>query len=171
MIIRHIGFGKELIMEILKNENVDSKIIKFLRKSIMSETPEVKHHLGAISSNITKLLPIRNRDFNLWVFYEELNLVGFLTFQDKKDDVKFIKEFYVLPKNRNKGFGKKILLCLHSEHPKLECKINPDNHQMYRLASVINLRGEKNQMANQSENRGTHPRWWSNYKSDVDYVS
>lgn len=158
-------------MDILKNENVDSKIIKFFRKSIVSETSEVKHHLGATSSNITSLLPRRNRDFNLWVFYEGINLVGFLTFEDKKEDVKFIKEFYVLPKYRNKGFGKKIFICLHSEHPKLECKINPDNHQMYRLAKVINLRGEKSPIVAMLKKKETHPLWWSNYKSDVNYVS
>lgn len=57
--------------------------------------------------------------------------------------MKFLKGFYVFPEHRNKGFGKKILLSIYQEHPKIECKINAGNARMYGLVKVIHLRGEK----------------------------
>ena len=157
-------------MDIIKNENISSDTIYFLRKSMISDTFEVKHYLGVNSSNVRSLLPMKNRDFNIWVFFEKRNVVGFLTFKDNKDDVKFLKEFYVLPEYRNKGYGKQILLSLYSQHHKIECKINPGNERMYKLVKVINLRGEKSVILKWKKDKGMHPIWWSNYKDNDDYV-
>jgi GNAT superfamily N-acetyltransferase len=137
---------------------------------MISDTFEEKQYLGVNSSNVRSILPIKNRDFNIWVFFEKRNVVGFLTFQDKKDDVKFLKEFYVLPEHRNKGYGKQILFSFYSQHHKIECRINPGNERMYRLVKFINLRGEKSMISQWKKDKGMLPIWWSNYKNNGDYV-
>ena len=157
-------------MDIIKNENISSDTIYFLRKSMISDTFEVKHYLGVNTSNVRTLLPIRYRYFNIWTFFEKRNVIGFLTFKDNEDDVKFIKVFYVLPEHRNKGYGKQILLNFYSQHHKIECKINPGNERMYRLVSFINLRGEKSTISQWTKDKGIPPIWWSNYKNNNDYV-
>lgn len=157
-------------MDIIINENIRSETIYFLRKRMISDTFEVKKYLGVNSSNLRSILPIKNREFNIWVFRERLNIVGFLTFKDNKDDVKFLKEFYVLPEHRNKGYGKQMLLSLYSQHHKIECKINTGNERMYRLAKIINLRGEKSIVSQLIKNKDIRPIWWSNFKDNDDYV-
>jgi len=157
-------------MDIIINENIRSETIYFLRKRMISDTFEVKQYLGVNSSNLRSILPINNREFNIWVFRERLNIVGFLTFKDNKDDVKFLKEFYVLPEHRNKGYGKQMLLSLYSQHHKIECKINTGNERMYRLAKIINLRGEKSIVFRWMKNIDIRPIWWSNFKENGDYV-
>ena len=157
-------------MDIIINENIRSETIYFLRKRMISDTFEVKQYLGVNSSNLRSILPIKNREFNIWVFRERLNIVGFLTFKDNKDDVKFLKEFYVLPEHRNKGYGKQMLLSLYSQHHKIECKINTGNERMYRLTKIINLRGEKSKVIQGMKNKDIHPIWWSNFKDNDDYV-
>jgi GNAT superfamily N-acetyltransferase len=157
-------------MDIIINENIRSETIYFLRKRMISDTFEVKQYLGVNSSNLRSILPIKNREFNIWVFRERLNIVGFLTFKDNKDDVKFLKEFYVLPEHRNKGYGKQMLLSLYSQHHKIECKINTGNERMYRLAKIINLRGEKSIVFRWMKNIDIRPIWWSNFKENGDYV-
>ncbi|MGE4342018.1 MAG: GNAT family N-acetyltransferase [Bacilli bacterium] len=157
-------------MDIIINENIRSETIYFLRKRMISDTFEVKQYLGVNSSNLRSILPIKNREFNIWVFRERLNIVGFLTFKDNKDDVKFLKEFYVLPEHRNKGYGKQMLLSLYSQHHKIECKINTGNERMYRLAKIINLRGEKSIVFRWMKNIDIRPILWSNFKENGDYV-
>ena len=157
-------------MDIIKNENISSATICFLRKRMISDTFEVKRFLGVNSSNVRTLLPIKNRYFNIWVFLEKHNVVGFLTFKENKDDVKFLKEFYVLPEYRNKGYGKRILFSFYLQYYKIECKINPGNERMYRLGKIINLRGEKSIVSQLKMGRDIPPIWWSNYKNDDDYV-
>ncbi len=157
-------------MDIIINENVRSETIYFLRKRMISDTFEVKKFLGVNSSNLRSILPIKNREFNIWVFRERLNIVGFLTFKDNKEDVIFLKLFYVLPEHRNKGYGKQMLLSLYSQHHKIECKINIGNERMYRMAKIINLRGEKSIVIQGIKNKDIHPIWWSNFKDNDDYV-
>jgi GNAT superfamily N-acetyltransferase len=137
---------------------------------MISDTLEVKQYFGVNSSNVRNILPIKNRDFNIWVLFEKRNVVGFLTFQDKKDDVKFLKEFYVLPEYRKKGYGKQILMSLYLQRHKIECRINPGNERMYRLVKVINLRGEKSLVSKWKKDKDIPPIWWSNYKDNDDYV-
>lgn len=157
-------------MDIIINENIRSETIYFLRKRMISDTFEVKQYLGVNYSNLRSILPIKNREFNIWVFRERLNIVGFLTFKDKKDDVIFLKLLYVLPEHRNKGYGKQMLLSLYSQHHKIECKINSGNERMYRLAKAINMRGEKSKVSQWIKNKDIRPIWWSNFKDNNDYV-
>jgi len=137
---------------------------------MISDTLEVKRYLGVNSSNLISVLPIKNREFNIWVFYERSSIVGFLTFKDNKDDVKLLKELYVLPEHRKKGYGKQMLLSLYSQHHKIECKINSGNERMYRLAKAINMRGEKSKVSQWIKNKDIRPIWWSNFKDNNDYV-
>jgi hypothetical protein len=56
----------------------------------MSDNKEVKQFLGINSSNITSVLPINITDFNIWVLCtEDYQIVGFLSFLDKDNDVKY----------------------------------------------------------------------------------
>lgn len=158
-------------MKIIKNENIPSIDIKTLRRSIISESKEIKNFLGIDSSNINAALPIKKRDFDIWIYYQHESIIGFLSFNKStyESEVKFIKEFYVLPNFRNKGYGRTMLKFLLEDFPKIECRINPGNVYMYRLVKSIGMKGEKSIMT-PLKPKGTQPMWWSNYKEDSFYI-
>lgn len=156
-------------VRILKNNEVDSGTIKQIRKIVMSENKETKFFLGINSSNITETLPIKNRNFNIWVLYSDENhLIGFLTFEDKENEVKFLKVFYIASQFRKQEFGKLFINRLYEMHPKLECKINLGNDLMCKLVKSVKMRNEKSafNFLNTSKDMSI---WWSNYNSDDDY--
>ena len=156
-------------MKILKNNEINSDTIKQIRKIVISDSKETKFFLGISSSNISVTLPIKNRSFNIWVLYsDENNLIGFLTFEDEDDGVKFLKGLYIVPRFRKQGFAKLLINNLYAEHPKLECKINPGNDVMYKLAKTVKMRGEKSKIDFRKTSEDV-PIWWSNYRNDNDY--
>lgn len=152
-------------MRVLKNGEVNKNMILQIRKTIMSDSKEVKQFLGINSSNITSILPIKNRDFNIWVLCtDDDQIVGFLSFIDNDNDVKFIKSFYIVPTFRKHEYGRYFINNLYENYFKLECRINPGNNIMYELVKSIGMRGEKSNISKMLP-LDTEPIWWSNYKN------
>jgi GNAT superfamily N-acetyltransferase len=161
-------------LSILKNEEIKASIIKKIRDVIMRDTNDSKFFLGVNSSNLIESLPIKNRKFDIWVVVDCLGEpIGFITFMPLASDesVTFIKAFYILPKYRNLGFGKHIMIKLYSEFPKLYCRINRKsdndsdaNSPMYKLIKVANMRGEKPLLAKKPMN-------YSNYLENKHYIN
>ncbi|QVK16957.1 GNAT family N-acetyltransferase [Mycoplasmatota bacterium] len=115
-----------------------------MRKTIISDNKEVKQFLGINSSNITSVLPIKNRNFNIWFLCSDNDqIIGFLSFDDMDNDVKFIKSFYIVPTFRKRGYAKYFINNLHENYSKLECRINPGINIMYKLVKSVGMRGEK----------------------------
>jgi GNAT superfamily N-acetyltransferase len=156
-------------MEIIKNNEIESNLIKQLRKQIVSDNADVKRFLGINSSNITTELPLKNRNFHIWIFLSMAEIIGYVSFDDQNEDIKFIKALYVLPKHRNKGYGRQIIHELYQQHPKLECKINSQNNAMYRILKYAKMKGEKSGVSLMLS-KEFQPVWWSNHKSNDSYV-
>ncbi len=153
-------------MRILKNNEINNNMIKQMRKTIISDSKEVKQFLGINSSNITSVLPIKNINFNIWFLCEDDDqIIGFLSFDDMDNDVKYIKSFYIVPTFRKHGYGRNFINKLYENYPKLECRINPGNSIMYKLVKSIGMREEKFTNSRRLP-LDTEPIWWSNYKTD-----
>lgn len=164
------------IMRVLKNDELTARQIKQLRIVILAENKDVQFFLGLGSSNINKALPLKARDFEIWVaFFEKNEILGFVSFCDGYEGSKFIKVFYILPKYRRYGYGKELFHVLKNEYEKLECRTKPDNQNMYKFLKSVGMRCEKPILNN--SNLSINDRllrwsnWWSNYKSDKAYES
>lgn len=156
-------------MRILKNDEVNKNMIEQIRKTILSESKEVKQLLGIKYNNITSEIPIKSRGFNIWVLCSDDNrIIGFLSFSNIKDAM-FIKLLYIMPIFRSQGFGRYFLNYLYENYSKLVCKINQGNNLMYGLVKSIGMRGEKSIISGITP-LNSQPIWWSNYKTDDKYL-
>ena len=151
-------------MLIIKNSEVESDLVKRIRNVILAETDQIKRLIGINSSNIVSQIPIKNRDFHIWVYINDDRLVGFVTFAEREESVIFIRAIYVTREHRYQGIGAKIMNDVLELHPKIECRVNNDNFPMYSLLRSLGFRGEKS-FVSFLKPKDSMPIWWSNYKT------
>jgi GNAT superfamily N-acetyltransferase len=156
-------------MEIIKDTDVNSILIKRIRQIMLTETDLIKKLIGINSSNIVSEMPIKNRDFHIWVYINGDRLVGFVTFVEREESVIFIRALYVTREHRNQGIGAKIMNDVLELYPKIECRVNNDNFPMYSLLRSLGFRGEKS-IVSFLKPRDSKPIWWSNYKTADSYL-
>lgn len=156
-------------MIIIKNSEVESALIKRTRCVILAETDLIKKLIGINSSNIASELPIKNRDFHIWVYICDNKLLGFITFAEKEESVIFIRALYVTREYRYQGIGVKIMNDVLELYPKIECRVNNDNFPMYSLLRHLGFRGEKS-IGSFLKPRDSNPIWWSNHKTADSYL-
>lgn len=156
-------------MLIIKDSEVNSLIIKRIREIILTETDQIKRLIGINSSNIVSQIPIKNRDFHIWVYINDDKLVGFVTFAEREKSVIFIRALYVTREHRNQGIGAEIMNDVLELYPKIECRVNNDNFPMYNLLRSLGFRGEKSTVSFLKP-RDSNPIWWSNYKTADSYL-
>lgn len=156
-------------MEIIKDTDVNSILIKRIRQIMLTETDLIKKLIGINSSNIVSEMPIKNRDFHIWVYINDDRLVGFVTFAEREESVIFIRVLYVTREHRNQGIGAKIMNDVLELYPKIECRVNNDNFPMYSLLRSLGFRGEKS-IVSFLKPRDSNPIWWSNYKTADSYL-
>lgn len=99
--------------------------------------------LGVLISDIPKDLPIKKRDFDIWVLIKNDHTIGFVSFKVGSNDIVFIKQLYVCPDYRNRGYARRLLLDLLEKHPKIDCTINEGNEAMYHLVESVGIRRHK----------------------------
>lgn len=156
-------------MQIIRNSEAGPVLIKRLRSVILAEADYIKTLIGINSSNISSELPIKNRDFHIWVYINDDRLVGFVTFAEREESVIFIRALYVTREHRNQGIGAKIMNDVLELYPKIECRVNNDNFPMYSLLRSLGFRGEKS-IVSFLKPRDSKPIWWSNYKTADSYL-
>jgi len=156
-------------MLIIKNSEVKSALIKRIRNVILAETDQIKRLIGINSSNIVSQIPIKNRDFHIWVYINDDKLVGFVTFAEREKSVIFIRALYVTREHRNQGIGAEIMNDVLELYPKIECRVNKNNFPMYSLLRSLGFRGEKSTVSFLKP-RDSKPIWWSNYKTADSYL-
>lgn len=155
-------------IKLIKNKNIQSKMILSLRALLMKDERKTRKLLGVDSNNMVESLPIRNRDFELWVVISDIDeLVGFVSFVIDEKEL-FIKELYIGPTFRRNGYGRQVYAELLKEFSKISCRINQGNQLMYKFAHSVGLRGEKGSPL--FSNSRLKPVWWSNYKSEDKYI-
>lgn len=160
-------------MNILKNQEVTSSMIHHIRSELKGDTKQVRKFLGLPVSDIPKEFPIKVRSFDIWVIFDNNHIVGVITFKVGKDEIAFIKQLYVCPDFRNRGYAKQLLQELIQEHPKIDCTINGGNTVMYHVAKSVGIRRHKpsEMLAKLSgRNTGYKSRCFSNYFDDEIYV-
>lgn len=156
-------------MKIIKDEFITNSMIKDLRSLIMSDERKVRKILGIDSVNLTIELPLNERDFQIWcVIDDNSKVIGYISFGDGSDGEAFIKSFYLGKQYRRKGFGKTLFIEFMTVFQRISCRINQGNKTMYEFAEAVGLKGEK--MSPLSSGSGLQPVWWSNYKSEDEYV-
>ncbi len=156
-------------MKLKLSKDIASCEIYQLREYLRRETKEVKRYLGITVADLTKDLPIRNRDFDIWIGFTKQNqIIGFISFKVDDDCIAFIKSIYIVPEFRQMGYGIQLVKELLNKYSKVECRINEGNNSMYKLAKSVGLKGEKRSIL-LSNNSKSPSIWWSNYKSESDY--
>ena len=156
-------------MKIIKDTDVNSILIKRIRQIMLTETDNIKKLIGINSSNIVSEIPIKYRDFHIWIYINDDEPVGFVTFAEREESVIFIRALYVTSEHRNQGLGTKIMNDVIELYPKIECRVNNDNFPMYSLLRSLGFRGEKS-IVSFLKPRDSKPIWWSNYKTSDSYL-
>lgn len=155
---------------ILLDEQITSDHIKCIRKQIKEDTVQIRKHLGVTIGSLVNDLPIRIRKFSIWVYIQDKQIAGAITFEQNGEGRIFIKLLYVFPEFRDQGIGKQLLNSLIKMYEKIECKINDGNIAMYKLASSCGLKGERKRLPITLNNNST-PIWWSNYLTSDSYIT
>jgi GNAT superfamily N-acetyltransferase len=156
-------------MLIIKNLEVESALIKKIRSVILAETDQIKKLIGINSSNIVSEIPIKNRNFHIWVYINDDKLIGFVTFAEREESVIFVRALFVTREHRYRGIGAKIMNDVLELYPKIECRVNNDNFPMYSLLRHLGFRGEKS-IGSFLKPRDSNPIWWSNHKTADSYL-
>ena len=133
-----------MAMRIIKNDEVTSSMIHKLRAELKADSKQVRRLLGITRvTDITKDLPIKYRDFNIWVLVEDDHITSYITFVFGTDNILSIKQLYVCHKFRRRGHASLLFLKLKELYPKIDCVINRGNSVMYQFAESVGLRREK----------------------------
>lgn len=155
-------------IDIVKNVDIENDMIKELRKLLMKDEPHIRRMIGIDSTNLVEALPIRNRDFGLWISVIDNEVIGYISYGAGTDEEAFVKAIYIAKDFRGKGYGTKLLSAFLTENPRISARVNQGNLAMYNLFNKLGVRGEKDSIF--FSDKRSWPIWWSNYKNDDQYI-